>query len=209
MFVPTLLAESRPAVLWDLIQQNPLGALVVGSANQLNANHLPFEVIPTANVIRTHISKANELASSSNADALVIFQGPNHYISPSWQPGREKHGRVAPSWNYAVAHIYGRVRLIDEQRWLLSHLEALAEPHEATRSNPWKVASAPSDFVAGLVKRIVGIEIQVERIIGKSQACQQYNDATCNGVVAGLLAEGTSEAAQMADVVRSAAKSKV
>ncbi|WP_249133511.1 FMN-binding negative transcriptional regulator [Bradyrhizobium sp. AUGA SZCCT0182] len=208
MFVPTLLAESRAAVLWDLIRQNPLGALVVGGANQLNANHLPFESVPTANVIRTHISRANELVSSSNANALVIFQGPNHYISPSWQPGHEKHGRVAPSWNYAVAHIYGRVRLIDEQDWLLSHLDALAEPHESMRSNPWQVASAPPDFVDGLIKRIIGIEIQVERMIGKSQACQQYNDATRDGVVAGLLAEGTSNAALMADVVRGAVKSK-
>jgi transcriptional regulator len=208
MFVPSLLAESRPAVLWDLIQQNPLGALVVGGDDQLDANHLPFEAVPTANVVRTHISRANELARRPNDNALVIFQGPNHYISPGWQPGRQKHGRVAPSWNYAVVHIYGRLRLIEEQDWLLRHLDALADPHEAERRDPWKVAAAPLDFVDGLIKRIIGIEIQVERMVGKSQACQQYNDSTRDGVVAGLLAEGTARAALMADVVRDAAKPK-
>jgi transcriptional regulator len=206
MFVPSLLAESRPAVLWELIRQNPLGTIVVSQPDQLDANHLPFEALPAGNVIRTHISRANELASSANATALVIFQGPNHYISPGWQPGRCREGRVAPSWNYAVAHVYGRVRLIEEQDWLLTHLDALAEPHEAARPDPWKVTSAPFDFVDGLIKRIIGIEIQVERIVGKSQACQQYSPATRNGVVAGLLAEGTTQATKMAGVVRDAVK---
>ena len=209
MFIPSLLAENRSDVIWDLMQQNPLGALVVGIGGNLDANHLPFEIDPSNGVLRTHVARSNPLASHSSLDeAIVIFQGPNHYISPGWQPGRTKHGRVAPSWNYAVVHAYGPLRLVDDSAWLVGHLEALAEPHEAARKEPWSLAAAPPDFIEGLVKRIVGVEIKVARLLGKSQACQQYNDVTRDGVIAGLVEEGTSQAAMMATVIRSASPSQ-
>ncbi|MCK1357681.1 FMN-binding negative transcriptional regulator [Bradyrhizobium sp. 199] len=203
MFVPTLLAETRPDVLWELMRQNPLGTIVVGG-DQLDANHLPFEIDRQRNTLQTHASRSNDLARCAGENALVIFQGPNHYISPGWQPGRARHGRVAPSWNYAVVHAYGRINLIDDERWLLKHLDALAKPHEAHRTDPWDVSSAPADFVGGLIKRIIGIEIHVDRLIGKSQACQQYNAATREGVIAGLKSEGSAKGAAMANIVAEA-----
>lgn len=205
MFVPSLLEESRPEVLWGLMDQNPLGALVVCDKATLDANHLPFEVDRPAGRLRTHVSRANPLWTDAppDGDVLVIFQGANHYISPGWQPGRARHGRVAPSWNYAVVHAYCELRFVDDEQWLFAHLAALTAREEAHRTEPWSLDAAPEDFLGALVRQIGGVELTINRLVGKSQACQQYSEATRVGVVAGLTAEGTAEAAAMAAVIQS------
>lgn len=206
MYIPSLLAEERPHVVRSLLRQNPLGALVTSGRSGLEANHFPFEFDESLSVIRTHLSQANPLWSpgADHTEALVIFQGPNHYISPGWQPGRAQSGRVAPSWNYVVVHVYGTLTFVENPVLMRGHLEALTMAQESRFADPWSLDEAPAGFLETLAQRIVGIEIRVTQIAAKAQACQQYSVATREGVITGLHTLGTANALEMARVIHSA-----
>lgn len=191
-------------VLRELVDSVGLGVLVVQGPDGLDANHIPFEVASDLKQLRGHIARENPLRRMpAPIEALVIFQGPHHYISPAWQPARRSHGRVAPSWNYAVCHLHGELSFVEDGAWLRTHLDALADREEAGRPEPWRVSEAPVGFVDGLLPHIVGIQVDVTRILGKSQACQQYGERARDGVISGLQAEGPDLAAAMAKVIAS------
>jgi transcriptional regulator len=195
MYVQNLFAETRPKALFSLIADHPLGA-VISMQPSVEIDHLPFSVHPElgpAGVLRCHSARANPLwpALQTDGAVTVVFQSPSAYISPSWMPGRRKHGKVAPSWNYAAVHVYGRARIIEEAMWLRQHLQDLIAAQEIHRNDAWSLDEAPPDFVAQLLEHIVGIEIQVERLVGKWFVGQQRSPNDRAGVVAGLLKEGT------------------
>ena len=129
-----------------------------------------------------------------HAETLVVFQGPESYISPSWYPSKEEHGRVVPTWNYVVVQVRGRPRLIEDAEWIRAHVEALTEEQESRRSTPWKVTDAPERFISGLIGSIVGIEIEIEQIEGKWKVSQNRSAADRKGVKAGLRREGGNAA---------------
>lgn len=92
-----------------------------------------------------------------NLEVMAVFQGPQAYVSPSWYPSKQKHGKVVPTWNYAVVHAHGSLRFIRDTDWLMEHLTELTLRNEAHRDIPWTVEDAPTDFIERQLKGLVGI----------------------------------------------------
>ncbi|ODV09356.1 MAG: transcriptional regulator [Rubrivivax sp. SCN 70-15] len=192
-----------------LIASRPLGAWVCPGREGLIANHVPFLLDRSRGRLGTligHVSRANPVWRELGPDAtsVVMFQGPQAYITPGWYPGHAEHGRVVPTWNYSVAHAHGRARAIEDRDWLLEMLNRLTDEHEAERPQPWRVGDAPTSFIDGMLRAIVGIEIPIDRLEGKLKASQDEAMPDRLGTVRGLRAESADEAGSMADLVMKA-----
>jgi transcriptional regulator len=198
VYTPAQFEETRIEVLHQLVEQHPLGALVMHGAHGLDADHIPFEIgAPTPEapfgVLRAHVARANPLWRSDGAAALVLFQGPSAYVSPSHYEQKAVSGKVVPTWNYAVVHAHGTLRTVDDPHWLLGLLGRLTSRHESGLSAPWKIADAPPDYIDGLLKAIVGIEIALDRLQGKWKTSQNRPPADRERVAAALAAlEGSA-----------------
>jgi transcriptional regulator len=209
MYLPRHFEETSIPVLHDLIRAHPLGALVAQTETGLTADHIPFEVdadpAPFGTLL-AHVARANPLwrAARTSVEALVIFQGSNTYVSPSWYPTKQETAKVVPTWNYAVVHAHGAVRFVDDTAWLRAFVERLTNRHEAGRRDPWQVTDAPADYVDKQLGAIIGVEIPIARLIGKWKVSQNRPAQDRDGVVEGLLREGGESAAAMADLVRRA-----
>jgi transcriptional regulator len=138
-------------------------------------------------------------ALSSGAETLILFQGPESYITPSWYASKQEHGRVVPTWNYAVVQARGTPRTIDDPEWIRTQITELTATQEQKRSEPWNVSDAPEPFIAGQMKAIIGIEIPIATIEGKWKVSQNRSAADQHGVEKGLREEGISE--EMAKLV--------
>ncbi len=207
VYCPETFAETRLDVLHELIRAHPLGTLVTARGGALEADHIPFLLDADRGVhgtLRGHVARSNPLCKRLNdpAEALIVFQGPQCYISPSWYPSKQADGKVVPTWNYAVVHAYGPARTIDDTAWLRELVTALTVTHEATRSTPWKVSDAPREYIDRMICQIVGIEIPITRAQGKWKVSQNRSPADRIGVTAGLHAEASERCAAMAQLVR-------
>ncbi|MEO8311473.1 MAG: FMN-binding negative transcriptional regulator [Caldimonas sp.] len=196
MYLPRHFAESRPQVLRDFIARHPLGLLVTQNRDGgLDANSVPFFLDEgddgSPGVLRAHVARANPLWTSArdDVDALVVFQGPQGYVSPAWYPSKAEHGKVVPTWNYLMAQARGRLRAIDDKAWLRAFVTRLTDHHEGRRPAPWAVTDAPADFVDATLGAIVGIEIALTSLVGKWKVSQNRSAADRAGVVDGLLRE--------------------
>jgi transcriptional regulator len=206
MYIPAHFDESRPEVLQALITAHPLATLVTLTAAGLNANHIPLRLHAEGGpqgILRGHVARANALwkAFDPQVEALAIFQGPDSYITPGWYATKQETGKVVPTWNYAVVHVYGSLRVIDDPAWLRPHLAALTETHEAAREEPWQVSDAPADYTEKLMLGIVGVELVITRMAGKWKVSQNQPAANQAGVIKGLRARGIEGSARMAGLV--------
>jgi transcriptional regulator len=206
MYQPAHHREDRLDNQHALIRAFPLGTLVTVGPSGLVANHVPFLIDPEASklgTLRAHIARANPQWREFDpaAEALVIFQGAERYITPSWYETKRETGKVVPTWNYAVVHAYGPMRAIEDQSWLRQQIEDLTRVNEAGRAAPWQVADAPESFVAAMARGIVGLEIEIARIEGKWKVSQNRPEADRRGVVQGLQAEADAPAHEMAELV--------
>ena len=206
MYVPSHFEETRTDVLHQLVRDHPLAVLVTHTPDGLDANHLPLELDPAPapfGTLRGHVARANPLwrTASATVEALAIFRGPDHYISPGWYPTKRETGKVVPTWNYAVVHAHGPLRVIDDPAWLHALVERLTARHEAGLPEPWRVSDAPPDYIAARVRGIVGIELPITRLVGKWKASQNKPEADRAGVADGLRALGDPEATAMAELV--------
>jgi transcriptional regulator len=209
MYLPEHFAENRPAVLQQLIAAQPLATLVTHGEGGLDANHIPLLLDPQAGphgTLRGHIARANPLARHPGGEVLVIFQGPQAYISPNWYPSKAEHGQAVPTWNYAVVHARGPLRIVDDPVWLRAQLEQLTARHEAVQARPWQLSDAPEDFLARQLRAIVGIEIPIASLSGKWKTSQNRLPADRDGVVRGLQAAGGEQAMAMAALVSQPAR---
>jgi transcriptional regulator len=207
MYVPKHFEESDIAVLHALVRSHPLGTWVTQGDGELLANHIPFLVDPARGEFGTligHVARANGVwqSFSKTVDSVVVFQGPQTYITPSWYPSKHAHGKAVPTWNYAVVHAHGLPRAIEDPEWLLQHVNQLTNVHEAGQALPWKVADAPPEFTAKLLQSIVGIEIPITRLVGKWKVTQNRPEPDKLGVVAGLLAREDAASKEMASLVK-------
>lgn len=209
MYLPEVFEERDVVTLHRTIEAHPLGALVVATAGGLDANHIPFlidaEPAPFGS-LHGHVARANPVwRELDGMPALVIFQGPQQFITPSWYPTKQQTGRVVPTWNYVVVHAHGRARVIDDRTQVRAHLERLTDRHEQPRQNPWKVTDAPDDFIDKMASAVVGVEMTIERLVGKWKVSQNRTTPDREGVVNGLMQDGSPAARVMADLVREAA----
>lgn len=206
MYQPPHFREDRLEVQHALIKAHPLGLLITNGNAGMIANPLPFALDGSASslgTLRAHLSKANPQWKDFDPaqEALVVFQGVETYITPSWYETKREHGKVVPTWNYAIVQAYGRMRIMDDPDWLLRQITMMTDAQEGTRAEPWSVADAPSDFLAGQLKGIVGVEIEITRIEGKWKVSQNRSDADRRGVAEGLRVAGDGTAHLMAELV--------
>ena len=202
MYTPAHFEETRIDVMHQLMQSHRLATLVHQSANGLEGNHIPLLIDSTRGANGTlvgHVARANPIwREAANQQMLVIFQGPQTYISPSWYVSKKQHGKVVPTWNYAVVHAHGTLRAIDDPEWLRAHVTTMTEKNEHTRAEPWQVSDAPAGFIDTMVKAIVGIEIDITRLVGKWKVSQNRSAEDRAAVIAGLRDSNTPA---MADLV--------
>ena len=189
--------------------RNPLGALVTAGSSGLCADHIPFELVPEIGpygALWGHVARANPVwcETSEESEVLVIFRRANAYISPTWYPSKQVHGKVVPTWNYVVAHAYGRIRVVEEASWLKAHVQRLTSREESAFAQPWSVGDAPAEFTEKMLTAIVGIEIQLTRLEGKWKVSQNRPIDDRKGGAEGLRIQGTNSSAQMAAYVESA-----
>ena len=206
MYQPSHFKEERPEVLRELIAGHPLGALVTLGAAGIEANHVPFLFDPEPTpfgTLRAHVARNNPVWREFRQDveALVIFQGPQLYVTPSWYPRKQQTGKVVPTWNYAIVQAYGHMRVMDDSQWLLQQVAAMTSAQEAVRQEPWSVSDAPADFLAAQLKGIVGVEIEITRIEGKWKVSQNKPETDRRGVAQGLRSSGGEASLRMADLV--------
>jgi transcriptional regulator len=205
MYVQQKFQETRIEVLHALMKQYPLGTLVTTQAGGLEANHMPFFLDASAGshgTLRAHMPRSSPLwTDTTGTEALVIFQGPQTYITPSWYPSKHAHGQAVPTWNYAVVHAYGAPRFIEDRDWLLANVTELTHAHEATQKLPWQVSDAPADYIDKMLAQIVGVEIPIARLVGKWKMSQNRPPADRLGVVAGLSSKEDATARGVQELV--------
>jgi transcriptional regulator len=207
MYQPPHFIETRQDVLHGLIRAHPLGLLISNGQDGPVANAIPFlldaDVGPNGKLL-AHLAKANPqwrlLADNPASPVLVVFQGADAYVTPSWYETKRETGKVVPTWNYAVVQVRGTARVIDDADWLLAQITALTTQHETPREKPWAVSDAPDAYVKAQMKGIVGVEIEITAIEGKWKVSQNRPIADREGVAAGL--GETAGQGEMTDLVR-------
>ena len=215
MYEPPHFREARPEVLHGLIRAHPLGLLISNGAEGPVANAIPFlldapsglnEDLPPNGRLRAHLAKANPqwrlLADNPASPVLIVFQGTDAYVTPSWYETKRETGKVGPTWNYAIVQVRGTVRVIDDQDWLAQQIADLTASQEGPRAAPWAVTDAPAPFIQSQIKGIIGLEIDITEIHGKWKVSQNRPVADRVGVALGLESE-EHQAPDMASLVRS------
>lgn len=197
MYQPSTFREERLEVMHALIRAHPLATLITTGAGGLIANLVPFTLADAGEkgTLRAHIAKANDQVDALKAgnETLVVFHGPEAYITPSWYRTKKEHGRVVPTWNYVVVQVKGTPRVVDDPEWLRTQIDALTSAQEKHRSNPWNVSDAPEPFIEGQIRAIIGVEIPILTIEGKWKVSQNRSVADRQGVCQGLQAENRNE----------------
>ncbi|PKL75296.1 MAG: transcriptional regulator [Candidatus Melainabacteria bacterium HGW-Melainabacteria-1] len=191
MYIPPAFREDRIETLHELIRQHPLGLLTTAGDSGLAATPLPFLVHTDEDkngTLRAHMARANPHWRDLRgvAGCLVVFMGPQGYVTPSWYPTKQETQKVVPTWNYVTVQAWGKPRLVEDAAWLRRQLDDLTHARERTRPHPWAVSDAPEDYIAAQMKAIVGIEIPIDRLEGKWKLSQNRPEADRAGVIAGL-----------------------
>ncbi|WP_404927184.1 FMN-binding negative transcriptional regulator [Mesorhizobium sp. ORM16] len=209
MYQPPHFQETRPEVLHGLIRAHPLGLLVSSGPEGPVADAIPFlidaDVGPNGR-LRAHLAKANPqwrlIADNPASTVLIVFQGTDAYVTPSWYETKRETGKVVPTWNYAIVQVRGIAKVIDDQDWLARQIADLTASQEGTREAPWAVTDAPAPFIQSQIKGIIGLEIEIAEIHGKWKVSQNRPVADRAGVANGLESE-TANSSDMVNLVRS------
>jgi transcriptional regulator len=211
MYTPTQFEVTNVDVMHDLIRDYPLATLVTLSPNGINANHIPLNrsVSPDPyGTLQGHVARSNPILDDikTGQETLVIFHGPNAYITPSWYETKKEHGKVVPTWNYAVVHAYGILQIVDNPEWLRIQIEALTDQNEAQFSEPWAVVDAPVEFTEKLFESIVGIEMKITKLVGKWKVSQNQPLQNRESVIEWLNRDKQLGTSKMAELVKESHK---
>lgn len=201
MYVPAHFAERRPEELQRILREHPLGMLVTQGSDGLDANHLPFEYDPAAGphgTLIAHVARANPLwqRCPTGSQVLVVFRGAEGYISPSWYPSKHEAHRQVPTWNYEVVHAHGTLTVHDDERFVRGLVARLTRQHEAAEPTPWKMADSAPDFIDGMLRNIVGIQIAVTSLVGKAKLSQNKEMRDRHSAADTLASRGHDELAR-------------
>ncbi|MEM5434189.1 FMN-binding negative transcriptional regulator [Paraburkholderia diazotrophica] len=209
MYIPAHFEENRLEVLHRLIADYPLGSLVTVGPNGLDANHVPFEFEAGQGphgTLRAHVARANPVwrEVAERPDALVIFQGPTAYISPTWYPSKHETHRQVPTYNYMVVHAHGPIVVRDDEAFVRGLVARLTRKMEAGEPVPWKMGDAPADYISQMLGAIVGIEIEITKLTGKWKLSQNKASADRRGAAAALNERNSDEQRAVADAMLAA-----
>lgn len=212
MYIQSKFDETKPGVLHGLICNYPLATFITTLDDEIVVNHFPMVVRADGGngLLLGHVPRANKIWErfGKGASAVAVFQGPDAYISPSWYPSKQAHGKVVPTWNYAVVHAHGHPTAVHERDWLLAHLNELTDQQEASLPAPWKVTDAPADFINTLLDNIVGVAMPISKIVGKWKVSQNRSAVDIEGVAKGLSDLGGENALAMKRLVDKAARAR-
>jgi transcriptional regulator len=205
MYTPKVFLEEDRDQIIAMIRACSLATMVTHSSQQFLATSLPMYLAESEGkhgVLHAHIAKANpQWQETSKNDALVIFQGPNAYITPNWYPSKQQNGMVVPTWNYIAVHAYGSVEFYDDPKRLLEVVSTLTNLYEAKQPKPWSVDDAPRDYIEAQLRGIIGVRIQIERIEAKKKLSQNRSAKNRTGAKAGLQESPFEGDAEIADMI--------
>jgi transcriptional regulator len=189
MYLPKHFQVDDANILASFIKEYPL-ATIIGILNRCSEiNHAPLMLSADKTRLFGHLAKTNPLlqvAFQRNPTITAVFHGPNAYITPTWYPSKPASGKVVPTWNYAVVHAEGQLKLIEDPIWLREHVSKMTDIHEPTYKSNWKLEDAPEEYVQMMLKAIVGIEIQITSLVGKFKLSQNRPPEDYAGVVNAL-----------------------
>jgi transcriptional regulator len=202
MYTPKHFSAPSEAALRALIRAYPFATLITMAATGVEVNHLPL-YLDGDRVLGGHVARANPLWQDAQPEqeVMVVFHGPHTYVTPSWYASKAQTGMVVPTWNYVVAHVRGKLRVIEDAQWLRDHLAALTAQQEAAFEQPWQLEDAPVGFIDKLIQAVVGIEIEITQLTGKWKVSQNQPLENQQGVLQGLRASNASHSHDMAAVV--------
>jgi transcriptional regulator len=208
MYLPKHFEQTDAAAMARLLGAHPLATVAWQSADGLTAEHLPLiweqgEGEGSHGTLRGHVARANPVwRQAAGSQVLAVFQGPQAYITPSWYPSKAETAKVVPTWNYAVVHVRGRLRVTEDAAWLRALVGRLTDTHEAAFAKRWQVDDAPTDYVQQMLRAIVGIEIEIATLQGKWKVSQNRSASDRAGVAAGLDSIASGQSSAMAALVR-------
>jgi transcriptional regulator len=210
MYLPAHFAQHDAEALRGLMAAHPLATLVTPSPEGTTADLVPLHLHDDGSPhgeLRGHVARANPLWRHAHGQpVLVLFHGPQAYVTPSWYASKPRHGKVVPTWNYTVVQARGTLHAVDDAPWLRALVGLLTDTHETPRAQPWAVDDAPADYVQQMLRAIVGIRIPVASLVGKWKVSQNRDEADRAGVAAGL--EATAASQPLATLVRDTAAPK-
>jgi transcriptional regulator len=202
MYTPAHFAITDPQTLQRIIHEHPLGILITPTPDGMDANHIPFEFDPAVGklgLLNAHVARANPLWQQclEGADVMVVFRGKESYISPNWYPSKHEAHRQVPTWNYEVVHAHGRLSVLDEEKFTRRVVSRLTRTHEAQEPKPWKMGDSTPEYIAGMLKAIVGIQIAIERLEGKAKLSQNREPRDRINAADTLSERGAKELAEL------------
>jgi transcriptional regulator len=205
MYQPSHFRVDDVPQMHALMRDRPFALLVSTGSEGLCATHLPTVLKGDGpnGVVECHLARANphwkDLAEGN--EALMIFQGPEGYITPNWYPSKADHQKVVPTWNYALVHAYGRPEIMNDNDWLRRHVTELTRQQEAHQAKPWAVTDAPETYIEVMLRGIVGFRFAIARLEGKWKMSQNRETRDRDGVVKGLDTRGAADDIEMAQIM--------
>lgn len=203
MYVPNHFAVSDADALIQRLARRWTGVLVSVDADGTPiATHLPVLWNAETRTISGHIARANPHWKLGEGGGLLVLNGPEAYVSPSYYPSKAEHGKTVPTWNYEAVHLSGRVEWFDDAARLEQVVSDLSDFHERARAEPWAVNDAPRPYIDALLRGIVGVILHVDRIEAKRKLSQNKSAADFDGVAEGLGASADPLEREVGDLMR-------
>ncbi|CAB4371411.1 MAG: FMN-binding negative transcriptional regulator [Actinobacteria bacterium] len=202
MYIPRHFTVEDPAAQ-KFLESLKSGHLVTNTAQGILSTMIPVTFNKLSHSIIGHVARANsQWSEKTNQEALFISAPVDSYVSPSWYASKQEHGKVVPTWDYMLAHVYGDLIIHDDIDWLHKAVSDLTDSFEAGRAKPWKLDDAPDDYVEGQLKAIVGVELKVTRLEVSFKMSQNKRKADLDGVIEGLRADNREDAASKVEGLR-------
>jgi transcriptional regulator len=212
MYLPDKFRVEDVPQMHALMRGRPFAALTSAGPLGLYASHLPTVLKDEGafGVIECHLARPNPHCQELGKvkEALMIFQGPEGYITPNWYPTKAQSGKVVPTWNYAVVHAYGEPQVMDDVQWLRRHVGELTVQQEKNETKPWAVTDAPERYIDVMLRGIIGFRFVISRLEGKWKMSQNRETQDAEGVVKGLGVRHQGDDLQIADYVAQQVKTR-
>src|SRR5580698_6934186 len=203
MYTPSHFHTDDLAAMHATIKRHPFALLVTPHAGELHLTHLPFHLDVSRGpkgTLQAHLARANQhcAALQAGAESVVVFRGPDAYVSPRWYQDPAKN---VPTWNYVAVHAHGRPVTCEDPAALIRLISTLTDEHEAYIERPWSIQEAEA-HAAQLVGHIVGFELAIERLEGKFKLSQNRPQPDRAGVMREFEKSGDTGVAEMLELMQ-------